>query len=247
MPKEKEGRKAKGRNTPPKILPIFREMKWPKFLFAVGFALCSLCAKTQSNNRFGLHLGPIGSELQSFGTEAPSYDLRLRFYAGIFHEVTFDKNFGFVTEVAYAGQGGLQSAEIFNDMGQSLGLADYRINLNYMQVPVMFRAKSGGEIFRGFADVGGYFGVLVTAIGRFSPGSLPDSQSPSDESNLYEKYEVWDAGVRAAIGLEIQPMPAHVFFVRAQFSQGLMDIASEKTQTKRNQLFGLSLGYYFEL
>ncbi len=222
-------------------------MKWPRIFFAFGLLLYTMQGLAQTNNRFGMHLGPIGSELQSFGSDAPSYDLRLRLYAGIFHEVTFDKNFGFVTEVAYAGQGGMQSVEVLNDAGESLGLADYRINLNYFQVPVMFRAKSGGEMFRAFADVGGYFGVLATAKGRFSPGSLPENQNPPDETNLYEKYKVWDAGVRAAIGLEIQPMPAHVFFVRAQFSQGLVDIASEKTLTKRNQLFGLSLGYYFEL
>jgi len=222
-------------------------MKWPRIFFAFALLGCSLPILAQTNNRFGLHLGPIVSELQSFGTDAPSYDLRLRLYAGVFHEVSFDKNFGFVTEVAYAGHGGMQAVEVFNDAGESVGLADYRINLNYFQLPVMFRAKSGGEMFRAFADVGGYFGVLATAKGRFSPGSLPDNQNPPDETNLYEKYKVWDAGIRAAIGLEIQPMPAHVFFVRAQFSQGLMDIASEKTQTKRNQLIGLSLGYYFEL
>ncbi|MDA0309219.1 MAG: porin family protein [Bacteroidetes bacterium] len=197
---------------------------------------------SQVGSRVGIHGGPMISELQADAGENVRYSVRPRLYLGVFHETVLSEHIGLLTELAYSGLGGLRRQDLIVD-GEVVGQSDYQVNLNYLQLPIVFRFKTGGERLKMFADLGGYMGLLITAKGFFVGNTTLGDQTGAQ--NLYSKYRPLDGGVRAVVGLEWHAAPGHLLTLGLQFQQGLADIYAG-TSPQNNRQYALTAGYFFD-
>lgn len=182
------------------------------------------------------------SELQADATDNVEYSVRPRLYLGVFHETVFSEHFGLLTELSYSGLGGLRRQDLIVN-GTVIGQSDYQVNLNYLQLPVVARFKTGGERAKLFADVGGYLGLLVTAKGFFVGNTSIGNQSGAQ--NLYSKYRPLDGGIRGVLGIEFHAAPGHILTLGIQFQQGLADIYAGGN-SQNNRQYALTAGYFFD-
>jgi hypothetical protein len=208
------------------------------WLFAFAFSVL----KGQVSSRIGIHGGPMISELQANSTENIEYFVRPRLYLGVFHETVFSDHIGVLTELAYSGLGGLRRQDLLVN-GIVVGQSDYQVNLNYLQLPVVVRFKTGGDRAKFFADVGGYLGLLVTAKGFFVGNTTVGNQTGAQ--NLYSKYRPLDGGIRGTLGLEFHAAPGHILTLGLQFQQGLADIYAGGNP-QNNRQYALTAGYFFD-
>lgn len=208
------------------------------FLFSCAFSIL----QGQISSRVGIHGGPMISELQADPIDNVRYTVRPRLYLGVFHETVFSDHIGLLTELAYSGLGGLRRQDLLVN-GTVVGQSDYQVNLNYLQLPVVVRFKTGGERVRLFADVGGYLGLLVTAKGFFVGNTVVGEQSGSQ--NLYSKYRPLDGGLRGVLGVELHAAPGHLLTLGLQFQQGLADIYAG-SNPQNNRQYALTAGYFFD-
>lgn len=208
------------------------------FLFSCAFSIL----QGQISSRVGIHGGPMISELQADPIDNVRYTVRPRLYLGVFHETVFSDHIGLLTELAYSGLGGLRRQDLLVN-GTVVGQSDYQVNLNYLQLPVAVRFKTGGERVRLFADLGGYLGLLVTAKGFFVGNTVVGEQSGSQ--NLYSKYRPLDAGLRGVLGVELHAAPGHLLTLGLQFQQGLADIYAG-SNPQNNRQYALTAGYFFD-
>ena len=207
--------------------------------------LCALpMLRGQVSSRVGIHGGPMISELQADPIDNVRYAVRPRLYVGVFHETVFSDHIGLITELAYSGLGGLRRQDLLVN-GVVVGQSDYQVNLNYLQLPVVVRFKTGGERVRLFADLGGYFGLLVTAKGFFVGNTVVGDQTQTGSQNLYSKYRPYDAGIRGVLGLELHAAPGHLLTLGLQFQQGLTDIYAGNNP-QNNRQYALTAGYFFD-
>ena len=82
------------------------------------------------------------SELQADPIDNVRYSVLPRLYIGVFHETVFSDHIGLLSELAYSGLGGLRRQDLLVD-GVIVGQSDYQVNLNYLQLPVVIRFKTG--------------------------------------------------------------------------------------------------------
>lgn len=198
----------------------------------------------QVSSRVGIHGGPMISELQADPVDNVRYSVRPRLYVGVFHETVFSDHIGLITELAYSGLGGLRRQDLLVN-GVVVGQSDYQVNLNYLQLPLVVRFKTGGEQVRLFADLGGYLGLLVTAKGFFVGNTVVGGQTQTEAQNLYSKYRPLDGGLRAVLGLELHAAPGHLLTLGLQFQQGLADIYAG-SNPQSNRQYALTAGYFFD-
>jgi len=210
------------------------------FLFV---SACSIL-HGQVSSRVGIHGGPMVSELQADPIDNVRYSVLPRLYIGVFHETVFSDHIGLLSELAYSGLGGLRRQDLLVD-GVIVGQSDYQVNLNYLQLPVVIRFKTGGERVRIFADLGGYLGLLVTAKGFFVGNTVVGDQTQTGTQNLYSKYRPLDGGIRGVLGLEFHAAPGHLLTLGLQFQQGLADIYAGNNP-QNNRQYALTAGYFFD-
>lgn len=214
-----------------------------RFLFCgLANVLVLLCPSLtgQVSNRVGFYLGPQVI-IPSAETNGIRYDAGLRFALGIYHEVALGKHFSIVSEVNYSGLGTRSDIIFFDNIG-NMGTAAYSQNLNYGQVPVLFRLRTGGDWLSGHIETGPYVGILLTAKARLTDdsGILPD-----EVTDIRENFESFDWGFKAGIGMDFQPLPHHIFTLGLRFAQGLYVVQS--ATGLQNRAIALQAGYVFRI
>lgn len=216
-----------------------------RFLF-LGFLSVALAGlwpsvNGQISNRVGFYLGPQVI-LPSAENNGIRYDAGLRFVLGVYHEVALGKHFSIVSEINYSGLGTRSDLVLLNNSGMPIGTAAYSQNLNYGQVPVLFRLRSGGDWLSAHVEAGPYVGVLLTAKGRLTDdsGVLPD-----EVTDIRENFESFDWGLKAGVGLDFQPVPQHIFTLGVRFTQGFYPV--QAATGLQNRAIALQLGYVFRI
>jgi len=210
--------------------------------FVLFLTVCFLpVLNAQVKNRLGIILGPQVSIPQYAFNPVTTYDLGLRFTAGVFYDMSIGDYFSIVTEVNYSGLGTRERLDFVSD-GIFGSRYTYVQNLNYLQVPVTLKARTGGYGVQGWIEGGGYAAVLLTANGRILGG---DGAFQGQPVNIIEGFRAFDFGLRAGIGLDISPVPAHTFTLGLRFLQGLYDI--DTNEELRNRAVSLTAGYIYKL
>lgn len=190
----------------------------------------------QVSNRVGFFLGPqvLIPGANDIGTR---YEPGFRFTAGIYHEVAIGRYFSIVSEVNYSGLGTSNEYEI-----KPLGTTEFNQMLNYMQIPVLFRLRTGGDLLSTFVETGPYVGLLLTAKSRLRDES---GVIPEVVTDIRDNFETFDWGIKAGIGFDFQPLPQHIFTLGIRFSQGLYDV--QLATGLQNRSIGLHAGYVFRI
>jgi hypothetical protein len=210
------------------------------FLLAVFVGFCS-SLNAQVKNRLGIILGPQVSIPHYEFNPVTTYDLGLRFTAGVFYDVSIGDYFSIVTEVAYSGLGTRERFNFLIDVEEP-NRYTYVQNLNYLQLPVTLKARTGGYGIQGWVEGGGYIAVLLTANGRILGG---DGLFQGLPVNTIEGFRQFDFGLRAGLGVDITPVPEHTFTLGMRFLQGFHDVNAE--EGLRNRAISLTAGYIYKL
>lgn len=217
-----------------------------KKLLLVAILGCPLLwvSAQKSPVQLGLSFGAnLSNIISSETSNNRMYDWRLRFFAGVSQQATIKSWLLIRTEINYEGLGTSYPVQLFNVYGDSVGMGRYQVNLHYAQVPVLCKFRFG-KTFKGFAEVGPYFGLLAAAkegIDR-EPSNLfnyPDLVSSDD-------YTRFDFGIKIGLGLEIPVYSDQAILIGARYSQGFIDI-SDATGRDWNGAFNLHIGYLFQL
>ena len=141
-------------------------------------------------------------------------------HVGIFAEVRFNK-FAIQPEVYYSTEGGKWK------VGVNEGSLEHNFNLEYIQVPLMFKYY----LTNGIAiEAGPQAGFLTNSDVKFSDLD-PDSS----------KFNEFDFSVNAGLSINL---PLN-FMISARYNAGLTNVIDHPDVDWKNRVLRLSLGYRF--
>ena len=141
-------------------------------------------------------------------------------HVGIFAEVRFNK-FAIQPEVYYSTEGGKWK------VGVNEGSLEHNFNLEYIQVPLMFKYY----LTNGIAiEAGPQAGFLTNSDVKFSDLD-PDSS----------KFNEFDFSVNAGVSINL---PLN-FMISARYNAGLTNVIDHPDVDWKNRVLRLSLGYRF--
>jgi hypothetical protein len=168
-----------------------------------------------------------------------SFDLRLGFHGGIVFEVG-------LTDAIFFGSG-----IIFSQKGTKFSYTDEDFDdesysgftlINYLEVPInlLYKADLGGAklVF----EAGPYLGYAINGKEQIDYEDNGTSISFSEDiefGNEEDQVKRIDYGINVGVGLEFSS-----FKVGAQYGLGLANLTNYEDSTMKNQVIGVSVGYF---
>ena len=186
-------------------------------LIIVVFLFAGLALRAQKTDvHFGLKAGLNIANLNV--KDASGYDSKASFYAGGLAHIHVTQHFAIQPEVMYSGQGGKTT----------IAGTDYKVNLNYINVPVLGQYMTGGG-FR--LQTGPQVGFLTTAKSKVN----------DDETNIKDNFKTTDFSW--VFGASYQTHSG--FGVDGRYNLGLSDISESNASKVRNRVVQLGVFYQF--
>ncbi len=207
--------------------------------------LPSFSGEAQTSPMIGAQFGGNLAELHGAGT--PRYTQnKTGISAGAFVNLPLNEAFSVETKFLYSSQGAK-----FKE-----GPNDYKLQLRYMQIPVMGQIGFGKENLRIFANAGPYFGLLMEGNrkGKINQGTNPftgEVEVAEVDENVESFLKSWDFGMMGSIGTHF-PFYNGRMSISISYSESLPEIQSEdegrliKDQRKgpiQNSAVIFSIGY----
>jgi hypothetical protein len=168
-----------------------------------------------------------------------SFDMRLGFHGGIVFEVG-------LTDAIFFGSG-----IIFSQKGTKFSYTDEDFDdesysgftlINYLEVPInlLYKADLGGAklVF----EAGPYLGYAINGKEQIDYEDNGTSFSFSEDiefGNEEDQVKRIDYGINVGVGLEFSS-----FKVGAQYGLGLANLTNYEDSTMKNQVIGVSFGYF---
>ena len=202
-------------------------------IFALLFAAGPLMAQKQ------LYFGVGGTGLTSYITSVNNYGLRFMDYkqtsfggkGNVYIGFDFSKHAGLKIEIGY-GKLGQDLTKDYNVTPDSV--FDRSIKLNYLQIPVLFKFRSGGEVARLYLLVGPQFNLLMSGKqtytlngSPFTTKSLTNLAGTSfivGAEDIKERYSSLDIMARFDLGVEISLSKSLLLNAGLSLGYGLLDI-----------------------
>ncbi|MEO5681817.1 MAG: porin family protein [Chitinophagaceae bacterium] len=174
-------------------------------------------AGTQPHAEFGLKGGLNIANVHIQNASSP--DAKPSFYLGGLAHIHITKHFAIQPEVMYSGQG----------YNQKIGNADYKINLHYINVPVLAQFMIG-DGFR--LQTGPQLGVLAAARQKLGGNSsnIKDAYKPVDVAWVFGAGYVTPSG----------------FGVDARYNLGISNINDVTGTNVNNRVFQVGVFYQFK-
>jgi hypothetical protein len=148
----------------------------------------------------------------------------------------FNKHLGLVLQVGYGGLG--QSYE--DNVKDTLYSRDIR--LNYLQFPLMFKYRTGGEVVRFFVMVGPQINYLMSATQTYyKGGAIPEDQiynpylqkwTKVAEQTITDRFNSIDVMGRMDLGVEISLIKNLYLTGGLSMAYGFMDVNATDWQIK---------------
>lgn len=160
--------------------------------------------------------------------------MKLGWHAGFFAKFPITKGVSIQPELLWSSKG-----TKLNYTDQLIGAGEYRFNLNYVELPVLF-AFNLGENFH--INIGPYVGYLAHAdITEIEGDGTVDELLEFDE----EDFKRWDFGAAAGLGFDINK-----FTIGARYTLGLTDINNSTLLTSiapssKNAAINVFIGFAF--
>jgi hypothetical protein len=225
--------------------------------FALSFTIGHVVAQKQ------LYFGLQGGGMNTWITNQNNYGLPDKYpdmdykttFGGAFHVnigFDFNKNIGLLLQVGY-GKLGQRFTDLINDTTFTRN-----IKLNYLQIPLMFKYRSNGEVARFYVMAGPQFDFLLSAKQTYykNDASLtdevynPKTMKPVKigESTITDRYTSYDIFARLDMGVDISIMKNMFMNAGLTFCYGLTDINSTDWRDpfnsgKYNPSHNIALGF----
>ena len=205
-----------------------------KKTFAVfTLALLFLAGPLVAQKQF--YFGLAGTGLSSVITNQNNYglpfemDYKVTLGAGGNVNIGFDFNnhVGLKLELGYAKLG-QQYKDTHNDT-----IYTRNVKLNYLQIPLLFKFRTGGEVARFYLMAGPQFNILLSASQEyfkhdsvFTRKGYPNWNKPTEigESTITDRYNVLDIMGRLDFGVDITVAKNLFLNVGLTMAYGFMDI-----------------------
>ena len=157
-------------------------------------------------------------------------------------EYQFTKVFSLAAGVNYAQQGSGWKDKSFSANGVSADLKDAKIELGYVNVPIVANAY----LFKGFAlKAGVQFGFLTSAkmkcTTKAEQGGL--NQTVNNDVSIKDGCEKMDIAIPVGVSYQFK-VP---IVIDARYNIGLKNVSKESGENFKNQVFQITVGYKFAL
>ncbi len=174
-----------------------------------------------------------------------SSEPRLRYTGGVAVQYLTEKNFGLQVEVNYT-QRGWEERPVDIAIRERLPTRFYRVDLNYVEMPILAHGYFGKRNLRLFVNAGVYLAYLLSH--DVEQANIPDQE---DINILYEErfQNRVDFGVRGGGGVEVVTKVG-MFQAEGSYSFGLNSVMDKSVQEiphmVQNGTVAITLGYYVQ-
>ncbi len=180
-----------------------------KTLLSIFVFTIASCAIAQTEDAFHHHTGfglKVGANGANIMSNQGDFDPMLGINAGGLAHLHLAKHFAIQPEVVYSGQGGL-----YNTLGK-----DYKINLQYLNVPILFQIMFGSGLR---IEAGPQLGFMLKA---------KVAQSSDDALTVDDSFKSTDVGI--AFGLS--KLFETGFGLDVRYNMGITDISNSSADMK---------------
>ncbi len=189
-------------------------------ILIVPFSFVKAQAQEISSKTFGIKAGANFSNLRSTdGNNSESADMKVGLHGGVFLNIPVGSIFSINPEVIYSLEGAKDNTD------------DSKINLNYLNIPILLQYNNESGVF---IETGPQIGFLFSAKARYA-GTSVDLKDQLEKTNLS-----WciGAGYKLLSGVGFN----------ARYNLGLSNIAKNATgdPKTKNNAFQLSLFKSFQ-
>lgn len=174
-----------------------------------------------------------------------SSEPRLRYTGGVAVQYLTEKNFGLQVEFNYT-QRGWEEQPIDITAQKRLPTRFYRVNLNYLEVPILAHGYFGKRNLRLFLNAGVYLAYLLSS--EIERANVPNDE---DITIFYEErfQNKMDFGVRGGGGVEVVTKIG-MFQAEGSYNFGLNSVMDKNVQQiphiVQNGAVAITLGYYVQ-
>ena len=211
---------------------------FPRFIVA-ALALISVAAPAFADfpGRVGLRAGVNLSAFTGEFGDLVEPDSRVAANVAFVYEYDFVPKLSLHTGVGYSGKGGVSHSQGTDEAGNPTGTFDETWSFNYLEVPLLMRARTPSL---GCAT---FFGELGPVLGfRLSGKFETDSPSVGDVS-LTTRMNTLDLGFGAGAGVEFPAGPGRLG-LEARYTRGFDDLYDVSgTLATVNQAWTFALAY----
>jgi len=164
------------------------------------------------------------------------------FSSGASLQYHLNDKFSLKSGIAYERKGNYSNPQVVDYNGNLLGYANSHMHLNYLVVPVLFKAEIGRQL-KWFFNAGPYIGFLLDAKESIK---LNGEESTMD---LTDTYESTDLGISGGAGLAYQLNTQLGLSFEIRDDWGLKNIGKNvaNNQTIKNNSIQFLLGLSFML
>ncbi|MBF9142396.1 porin family protein [Hymenobacter properus] len=188
-----------------------------KVILSLALAV-GISATASAQARIGLKAG--GSLTTLGGADAKGVSNKFGFHGGLVANLALGDVLSLQPEVLYSMKGAADSDN-----------SKYKINLNYIDIPVMFQYNADGLFF----EAGPQLGILASA----------KSTDGTNDVDIKESLNTIDFGYAVGLGYKLESGP----MIGLRYNGGITSIDKEESGTTaakvRNNAFQLYVGYMF--
>ena len=162
-----------------------------------------LATPMNNTSRFGIKGGVSLGDLKFKDVDnAPSTEKKTNFDAGFFADIPMGTAISFAPELIYSGQGA--RINVKSNVGTTTTTTSYSQQLNYINLPLLFKAKTPGGFF---VETGPQAGYLITAKATDMSANGSDISGETDNKDAFKKFDVaWVGGIgymsRMGLGID---------------------------------------------
>lgn len=176
-----------------------------------------------------------------------SLDADKSFYAGaligVEAEYQLADMFSLAAGLNFAMQGCQWEDSELKIGGESLKLKDNKIQLNYLNLPIVANVY----LFKGFAvKTGVQLGFLLSAKQKLDmTGSIGGSSATVKyDEDVKDQCKKFDVSIPIGVSYQVPTVPV---YIDARYNLGLTKIVKDIDESVKNQVFQLTVGYKFAL
>jgi len=150
----------------------------------------------------------------------------------------FNEHIGLKLEIGWAKLG-QKYDDLYNDT-----IYTRNVKLNYLQIPLLFKFRTGGEVAKFYVMAGPQFNILLSAKQEYlkQEDIWDDEYTPGGwtqpikigESTITDRYNMLDIMGRIDFGVDIQIIPNLFLNAGLTFAYGFMEINAPDWQIKNS-------------